>query len=210
MARYIAPVVTGFLTRNPEVSIDLRTGDVLIDLVQEGYDLAISPVSPPDSTLVKRRLTGWRHVLCCTPAYLEEHPRPRCPADLVHHNCLRYTHALFGDDWPFSDAAGKPVPVRVSGNLITTSIATMRAVTVAGGGLWLSPPFIVADLLASGALVPVLTDYHTPEMEIVALHPHRRHITAKVRSFIDMLIARFADERSWLRPVDESRPLTDG
>jgi DNA-binding transcriptional LysR family regulator len=142
-------------------------------------------------------LAGWRHVLCVAPAYLEQHPEPQSPADLAGHDCLLYTYSTFGNEWHFLDAAGDPLVVRVSGKLVTTSIAVMRAACTAGLGLWLCPPYIVSDLLASGALVPLLRDFGRPEMEIVALYPHRRHMTAKVRAFIDMLVDRFADEQHW-------------
>jgi DNA-binding transcriptional LysR family regulator len=198
----MASITTDFLRRYPDVSLDLRTGDLMtMDLVEEGFDLAITPVSPPDTTLVKRRLATWHYVLCCAPAYLESHPAPHSPADLAGHNCILYSHSIFGHDWPFLDANGQMVVVRVSGNLVTTSPETMRAVTLAGGGLWLSPPHIVSDLLASGALVPLLSDYRTQELEIVALYPHRRHMTAKLRAFIDLLVDRFADQQQWLAPV---------
>jgi DNA-binding transcriptional LysR family regulator len=87
---------------------------------------------------------------------------------------------------------------RVSGNLITTSGETLRAAAIAGIGLWLAPLHMISDLLASGALVPLLPDYQTPELEIVALYPHRRHMTAKVRAFLDMLVERFVDEQRQL------------
>jgi DNA-binding transcriptional LysR family regulator len=90
------------------------------------------------------------------------------------------------------------VAARVSGNLLTTSVAVMRATALAGLGMWLCPPYIVSDLLASGALVPLLPDYDRPEMEIVALYPHRRQLSAKVRLFLDMLVDRFAKELHWL------------
>jgi DNA-binding transcriptional LysR family regulator len=201
IGRFIEPVVTGFLRRYPEVSIDLRTGDALIDLVEERFDLAVMPVAPPDSTLVKRRLAGWRYALCCAPCYLEKHPAPRSPADLQEHNCLLYAYSIFGNQAHFLDADGNPIVVSVSGSLVTTSIAALRGAAVSGVGLWMSPPYIVSDLLASGALVPLLVDYGRPELEIVALYPHRRYLTAKVRVFIDMLVGRFADERYWLDPT---------
>jgi DNA-binding transcriptional LysR family regulator len=198
VSRFIAEVVTGFLRSHPGASIDLRTGDVMIDLVQERYDLAIMPVSPADSTLTRRRLAAYRYLLCCAPAYLEKHPAPLSPADLAGHNCLLYTYSTFGREWPFLDPAGTPRTVRVSGNLVTTNILAMRAAVVAGIGLWLAPPYIVSDLLATGAVAPILRDYKMPQMEIVALYPHRRHMTAKVRTFIDMLVERFASEQRWL------------
>lgn len=197
LSRFIAAVATQFLGDYPEVSLDLLTGDAMIDLVQEGFDLAIMPTSPPDSTLIKRTLAKWHHVLCCAPAYLETHPAPLNPADLAGHNCLLYAYSVYGPEFPFIDPAGNPVAARVSGNLTTTSIAVMRATALAGRGLWMCPPYIVSDLLASGALVSLLTDYGRPEMEIVALYPHRRQLSAKVRLFLDRLIAQFAEESRW-------------
>jgi DNA-binding transcriptional LysR family regulator len=198
LSRFIAPVATRFLADYPEASLDLRTGDTMIDLVQEGFDLAIMPMSPPDSTVSKRTLAKWRHVLCCAAAYLETHPAPHRPDDLVGHNCLLYAYSAFGPEFRFVDAAGNAVAARVSGNLLTTSVAVMRATALAGLGRWLCLPYIVSDLLASGALVPLLPDYDRPEMEIVALYPHRRQLSAKVRLFLEMLVDRFAKELHWL------------
>jgi DNA-binding transcriptional LysR family regulator len=194
---FVAPIVTVFLDRYPEASVDLRTGHVMIDLVQEGFDLAITPLPPPDSTLISRRLAAGRFILCCAPAYLEKRPAPRRPADLAGHNCLRYAYLPFGDHWPFLDARGNPVVARVSGNLITTSAETLRAAAIAGAGLGLLALFLIFDLLASGALVPLLPDYQTPEFDIVALYPHRRHLTAKLRAFLDMLVDRFSNAQRW-------------
>ena len=198
---FIAPVVTGFLSQYPEVSVDLRDGDAMIDLVQERFDLAIMPVSPPDSTLVRRTLAKWHPLLCCAPAYLEKHPGPRSPADLVGHNCLLYAYTPFRDRWPFLDTRGNTLMARVPATLVTTSITVLRAVAVAGLGLWLSAPFIVSDLLASKELVPLVRDYRLPEMEIVALYPHRRHLTAKVRAFLDMLVDQFSNAQRRLAPA---------
>jgi DNA-binding transcriptional LysR family regulator len=196
--RFIAPVATRFLADYPEVSLDLHTGDAMIDVVQEGFDLAIMPASPPDSTLIRRTLAKWHYLLCCAPAYLETHSTPRRPADLADHNCLLYAYSIFGTEFHFIDPAGNPVSARVSGNLVTTSLAVMRTAAAAGLGLWLCPPYTVSDLLASGALVPLLPDYGRPEMEIVALYPHRRQLSTKVRLFLDMLVERFAEEQRWL------------
>jgi DNA-binding transcriptional LysR family regulator len=195
--RFIAPVATRFLADYPEVSLDFHT-DAMIDPVQEGFDLAIMPASPPDSTLIRRTLAKWRYLMCCAPSYLETHSTPRRPADLADHNCLLYSYGIFGPEFHFVDPAGNPVSARVSGTLVTSSIAVVRTAATAGLGLWLCPPFIVSDLLASGALVPLLPDYGTPELEIVALYPHRRQLSTKVRLFLDMLVDRFAEEQRWL------------
>jgi DNA-binding transcriptional LysR family regulator len=195
LERFISLVATRFLADYPEASLDLRSGSTMIDLVQEGFDLAIMPFSPPDSNLIRRSLAKWHYILCCAPAYLAAHSPPREPADLPSHNCLLYSHSVFGPEYHFIDPAGNPVVVRVTGSIVTNSTAAMVATAVAGLGLWLCPPYIVSDLLASGALVPLLTEYRTPEMEIVALYPHRRQLSAKVRLFLDMLVKRFAEEQ---------------
>jgi DNA-binding transcriptional LysR family regulator len=204
LSRLIALVATRLLGDYPDVSLDLRTGDAMIDVVQEGFDLAIMPGSLPGSTLIRRALAKWRHVLCCAPAYLETHPAPRSPLDLADHNCLLYDYSIFGQEFhlidragnfQFIDPAGNRVVGRLSGNLVTTSLAVLRQAAVAGLGLWLAPPYVVSDLLVSGALVPLLADYARPEMEIVALYPHRRQLSAKVRLFLDLLSHQFAEEQ---------------
>jgi DNA-binding transcriptional LysR family regulator len=202
LSRFIGLVATRLIGDYPDVSLDLRTGDALIDVVQEGFDLAIMPRSPPDTTLIRRTLAKWRHVLCCAPAYLETHATPRSPLDLADHNCLLYDFSIIGPDFidragnfHFADPAGNRVTGRLSGNLITTSIGVLRQAAIAGLGLWLCPPYVVSDLLVSGALVPLLPDYTSEEMEIVALYPHRRQLSAKVRLFLDLLSDQFAEEQ---------------
>jgi DNA-binding transcriptional LysR family regulator len=123
LTRFIAPVVTGLLEDYPEVSLDLRSGDALIDLVQEAFDLAIMPFSPMDS--------------CAAPTYLETHSAPRTPADLAGHNFLLYAYSNYGSEFYFFDSAGNKLAARLSGNLVTTSIVVMRSAAVAGLGLWL-------------------------------------------------------------------------
>jgi DNA-binding transcriptional LysR family regulator len=156
IVQFVTPVVIDFLARYPEASVDLRSGHVMIDMVEEAFDLAISPFLPPDATLVRRRLGTFGLMLCGAPAYLEKHPAPQSPADLAGHNCLRYPYVPSPDEWHFVDANGNPVLVRISGSLISSSPDTGRAAAVAGIGLVLTAPFMVADLLASGALVPLL------------------------------------------------------
>jgi DNA-binding transcriptional LysR family regulator len=107
LARFIAPVVVSYLRDYPEVSLDLRRGDQMIDLLEEGFDLAVRPYVPPDSSLMVRRLADWRHVLCCSRSYLETHPEQASPADLSAHNCIRYAFYPFGDEWRFTNPDGR-------------------------------------------------------------------------------------------------------
>jgi DNA-binding transcriptional LysR family regulator len=204
-ARFIAPVVTAYLRDYPEVSVDLRRGDQMIDLLEEGFDLAIRLNVPPDSSLMVRRLADWRYVLCCAPSYLETHSEPVSPADLSSHNCIRYAFYPFGDDWRFINPDGVPVTVRVAGNLVTSDTELRRHAVIAGLGLALIPPFNIYEELRTGSLVPLLRNYRTPELSIAALYPHRQHLAAKVRVFIDALARAFAG-RDWLDPDAAAHP----
>jgi DNA-binding transcriptional LysR family regulator len=199
LARFIAPVVAAYLRDYPEAAIDLRRGDEMIDLLAEEFDLAIRLNVPPDSSLMVRGLADWRYVLCCSPSYLETHPEPASPADLSAHNCIRYAFYPFGDEWRFIGPDGGPLTVRVAGNLVTSDTELRRHAVVAGLGLALIPPFNIHEELRAGSLVPLLRNYRTPELSIAALYPHRRHLTAKVRVFMDALARRFAS-RDWLDP----------
>jgi DNA-binding transcriptional LysR family regulator len=205
LARIIAPVVTAYLRDNPEVSVDLRRGDQLIDLLEEGFDVAIRPYVPADSSLMVRRLADWRHVLCCSPSYLETHPEPMSPADLSAHNCIRYAFYPFGDEWRFTNPDGAPLTVRVAGNLVTSDTEMTRFAVTAGLGVMLISPFSIHEDLRAGSLVPLLRNYPTAQFTIAALYPHRRHLAAKVRVFIDALARLFAG-RDWLNPEGAAPP----
>ena len=197
IARFIAPVVTSFLDDFPETAIDLRSGDRLTDLVEQGFDLAFRAVLPPDSSLIVRRLAVWRHTLCCAPRYLDRHPAPERLADLSGHNCLRYAFYPFGDEWRFADRDGKAVTVRVSGNLVTSSAAMFRAALLSGAGIALAAPFVVEQELRAGTLVTLLPEYRPTDFAINAIYPHRRYLAATVRIFIDRAVERFLEHQSW-------------
>ena len=198
IVQFIAPVVAEFLALYPEASVELSMGERMIDLIEEGTDLAIRTTPPPDSSLIVRRLTPWRHILCCSPGYLEMHDAPLQPADLAQHNCLRYAFYPFGDEWHFTGPDGDPAAVRVTGNLLSSSAETLRHVALDGQGLFLAPSFIAAEDLEAGRLVRILDDYESVEFAINAIYPHRHFLSAKVRSFIDLAAERFAAHREWM------------
>jgi DNA-binding transcriptional LysR family regulator len=173
----------------------------MTDVVESGFDLAIRAVVPPDSSLIVRRLAEWRHILCCAPRYLEAHPAPARLTDLATHNCLRFVYYPFGDEWHFTARDGTAATVRVSGNFVTSSIEVFRSVLLSGGGLALAAAFIAEDDFESGALVALLPEYRPVAFAINAIYPHRRHLAATVRSFIDMLVERFVVYQRWIDPV---------
>src|SRR5258708_20837183 len=159
----------------------------MIDLIQGGFDLAVSPHSAPDATLVRRRIGPLTRMVYGSPLYLQKHPAPQRPADLAGHNCLRHSSNIPApDEWPFEDPAGNPAIARVTGSLVTTSIETMLAAAAAGVGLVLISPLQIGDLQASGLLAPLLPDYRPQRVEINAFYPHLRHLSAKVRFVVDM------------------------
>ncbi|HXN68931.1 MAG TPA: LysR family transcriptional regulator [Bradyrhizobium sp.] len=197
---FVAPVVTEFLTAYPEVKVDLSMGERVIDLIDEGFDVAIRLTPPPDSSLIVRSLATWRHVLCCSPAYLEQHGPPRQLSELADRNCIRHALYPYEDGWRFVDRKGTPASVRVSGNLFSNSGDTLRIAALQGVGISLAPGFLVADDLESGRLIRLLPEYRPVEFSMNAVYPHRHHLSAKVRSFIDLLAHHSADQQKLINP----------
>jgi len=195
---HLAPVMSRFLARFPEVSVDMTVDDRVVDLVEAGFDVAVRIAELPDSSLIARRLAPARHVVCAAPAYLERVGEPRAPADLAGHNCLTYAYSRQGPEWPFDGPDG-PESVPVGGNLQVNHGDGLRAAAVAGLGVALLPTFIVGDDLRAGRLKPLLPNYRTRELSIYAVYPERRHLPAKVRAFVDFLVATFAGQPYWDR-----------
>jgi DNA-binding transcriptional LysR family regulator len=193
IVRFLAPVLAEYLALYPAVTIDLTTGEGMVDLIEDGYDLAIRTREPPDSGLIVRRLTPWRQIVCCAPSYLERHPVPAHPADLAYHNCLQYAFFPSGSEWHFERGIGTPVSVRVAGNLVTNSAELLRSLALSGSGVLIAPSFVIADDVSAGTLVQLFPDYKLAEFAINAIYPHRRLLSTKVRSLIDLLVERLAD-----------------
>jgi DNA-binding transcriptional LysR family regulator len=198
LVRFLLPVIDEFLTLHTGVSLDLTTGERMIDMVEEGYDLAVRAVPPPDSSLIVRRLTPWRHILCCAPAYVAAHPDIRHPSDLAQHKCLQYAFYAYGDEWRFEAPGGEIISTRISGKVMSNNGELLRHMAVQGRGVFLAPSFLVVDEMADGSLVRLMPDYRPVEFAINAIYPHRHHLSSKVRLFIDLLAERFADHRKWM------------
>jgi DNA-binding transcriptional LysR family regulator len=201
VVQFVAPVVAEFLKRYPEVKVDLTIGERTVDMIDEGFDLAIRLTPPPDSSLIVRSLATWRHVLCCSPGYLKQHGPPRQLSELADHNCLRHALHPNGDEWRFVDRNDAPASVRVSGNLISNSGEILRTSAVQGVGIWLAPAFLIADDLESGRLVRILPEYREMKFAMNAVYPHRHHLSTKVRSFIDLLSDHSAEHQRLINPL---------
>jgi DNA-binding transcriptional LysR family regulator len=197
---FVAPVVAEFLSSYPDVKVDLNMGERTIDLIDEGFDVAIRLTPPPDSSLIVRSLATWRHVLCCSPAYLEKHGPLRQLSELANYNCVRHVLYPYGDEWRFVDRKGTPASVRISGNLVSNSGDMLRTAALQGVGILLGPGFLVADDLDSGRLVRLLSEYRPVEHSMNAVYPHRHHLSAKVRTFIDLLAHHSAEHQKLINP----------
>jgi DNA-binding transcriptional LysR family regulator len=199
--RQIAPRLAAFAREHPLVSVELGLNDRLVDLAEEGWDLAIRIGNLRDSSLVARRLAPCRMAVCASPSYLAANGTPQTIADLAKHNCLGYTLAQAGADrWVMGGRSAISVPV--SGNLRANNGDALLAAAVAGQGIIYQPTFIVADDLRAGSLIPLPLDQ--PPSELLAVYaiylPHR-HPPAKVRAFIDFLVEQFAPDSPWDRGV---------
>ena len=200
IVQFVAPVVAEFLIAYPEAKVDLTIGEREVDLIDEGFDIAIRLIPPPDSSLIVRSLATWRHVLCCSPAYLEKHGPLRQLTELSDHNCVRHVLYPFEDEWRFVDRKGTPASVRVSGNLISNSGETLRRAALQGVGILLAPGFLIADDLDQARLIRLLPEYRPVEFAMNAVYPHRHHLSAKVRSFIDLLARHSAEQQKLINP----------
>lgn len=196
--RHLAPAIGAFLERYPELRLDITLNDRIIDLVGEGYDVAVRIAALPDSSLIAAKLAPNRRLVCASPDYLARAGTPRHPQDLRRHNCFGYTYQATGNNWRFVGPEG-PVTVRVTGTLSANNGEILKAAMRQGLGLGLVPSFSVTDELKSGELVAVLPDYSDTETSVYAVYPHSRHLSAKVRAFVDFLRDRFGPEPYWDR-----------
>jgi len=200
---HVAPALGGFMTRYPDIAVALDLNDRRVDVVEEGYDVAIRVADLPDSSLVARRLAPARRVVCASPAYWRRRGVPAHPRDLAGHECLIYTYLPAPNEWRFRDA-GSPLTVRVDGRLKANNGDALREAAMAGLGVCLAPTFIVGPDLRAGRLAVALEAFEDPAPAIHAVYPHRRHLSAKVRAFVDFLAERFGPRPYW----DDGSPPT--
>jgi DNA-binding transcriptional LysR family regulator len=195
--RHLAPLWGQFRDRYPQVSLDVTLADRVVDLVEEGYDLAIRIATLPSSTLVSKRLASTRMVLCASPQYLLARGVPQQPADLAAHAVIAYSYWSTGDEWHFDGPDG-PVSVKIKPCMHTNSGDTCRAAALAHQGIILQPTFLVGDDLAAGTLVELMPEFRSIEIGIYAVYPTRKHVAPKVRALVDFLAGHFAQKRpSW-------------
>lgn len=187
----LTTAIPEFMRRYPDLILDLHLDDRRVDIVREGFDLAIRGIDNlEDSGLIARKLAAMPHVLCAAPAYFEAHGKPQAPSDLKSHNCVRFSLSGHADIWEFNkDGRTERIPVH-SRYSVSSSLAVRDALR-AGFGLSLIPYPYVEDDLKAGRLQPALEDWSTVETVLYAIYPSRQHVAPKIRVFLDFLIDKF-------------------
>jgi DNA-binding transcriptional LysR family regulator len=200
---HLQPLIPEYIKAYPEVQISLSLTDRFVDVVAEGFDLAIRVGELEDSSLIARRIAPSKRVFCASPEYLERHGVPRVPQDLAIHACLIYSNELKPDTWTLHGPHGTE-SVKVAGPVCADNGDILKASALAGLGVTLLPTFIVGPELASGRLQQVLHGYCPTDLAIHAVFPSRRYLSAKVRTFVDFLTRRFGSESGWDRWIKGS------
>ena len=202
---HVAPRIPEFAASYPKVRLALSLSDRSVNVIEEGFDIAVRIAELEDSSLAARRLAPNRRVVCASPQYLERHGVPRLPEDLVHHNCL--TTNDFAMTWDYKDPRGKKGAARVAGRYACDNWEVLREWALAGLGIALKSTWDVYRHLQDGSLVPLFPGYsfHS-DVAIYAVYPHRRHLPAKTRVFIEFLAASFGPEPYWDRAARAAKP----
>ncbi|MGB0694603.1 MAG: LysR family transcriptional regulator [Rhodospirillaceae bacterium] len=207
---HVAPALPLFLSTHPEVTVDLTLSDQFIDLVEEGVDIAIRIGAMRDSSLVARRLADNRRMVFASPAYLENHPTPTHPDDLAEHDCLAYRYRPGPQSWLF-EKEGDRREVTVTGPMLANNSESLHWGALGGIGLVMLPVWMVYRDLAAGRLVPLLQDWNmTPtslESGIYAVYPQNRHLSPKVRAFIDFLVGYIGKPAYWDQAPAPDAPM---
>ena len=191
----LADELPEFRARYPQLKLDIDLSDRVVDLANEGFDVALRIANTLESRLIARRIAPIEMVLCAAPEYLRRRGTPIRPAELANHEVLSYKYLWSGDDWAFTDDSGRKHTVRVRPAVHATNGDLLRRLAVAGGGVILQPAFIVEDDLRAGRLSRVLQDLHAPAFKLYAVYLSHQHLPARVRTFIDFLVERFGCDR---------------
>ncbi|MFM0467122.1 LysR family transcriptional regulator [Paraburkholderia strydomiana] len=194
---HVMAAVADYAAQYPQVTVDITLSDRVVELIDEGFDVAIraSPSGLKSSSLIARQIAMAHLLLCASPEYLRRRGTPKTVADLARHNILQYTGVSALD---VLQATGEAARVRLSGNLIVNHLEAQRVMVLHGAGIALLGTEVIGADLADGRLVPVLVDEVPPrELPIHVVYASRRHLSAKVRSFVDFLAERFANESLW-------------
>lgn len=188
----LAPLWAQFRDQYPKVALDITLTDRVVDLVEEGYDVAVRISSLPSSTLVSRKLASTRLRLCASETYLKKHGVPQSPADLAAHRVISYTYLATQDEWQFTGPNGAQ-GVRINASIHTNNGDTCRRAALDHQGIVLQPDFLVGDDLSRGTLTELMPLYRAIELGIYVVYPSRKYLPLKIRRLVDFLVESFRD-----------------
>lgn len=200
---HMGPAINDFLALHPQIEFDLDFNDREVDLMQEGFDLAIRIANLQDSSLIARQLAPIHTLMCASPGYIEEKGMPRSPEELIGHQCLVYSLIRDFSSWQLLDSEKRLIKTKIHPHLKASSGEFLREAAVADMGIALLPTFMVYEQIQCGELQPVLIDYKPPLINAYAIYPQTRHLSQRVRAFVDFLVARFAGTPYW----DQGMPV---
>jgi len=195
--RHLAPVIAEYMGQHPDIVVELVLNDRFIDPIEEGYDLTLR-IADDDypSSLIGRPIVAAHRVLCASPDYLDRVGEPQTPADLTEHNCLQYGYTGSASQWVLDGPDGEQAyPIRC--RLWSNNGDVLKSAAQAGQGIALLPTFIVGEQLQTGELRTLLPDFEATSLIVSALYPRHRHLSAKVRLFVELLCERFGDRPYW-------------
>jgi DNA-binding transcriptional LysR family regulator len=193
---HLARAVADFMEKYPDLRIQLLLSDQQVDPVQEGFDITLRIADLPSSSMIARRIAPARRAICASPSYLARHGTPKHPDDLRGHACLTYGHLATGNQWKLTGPDGDHW-IAIPWTLCTNNAEVLRDAAVQGRGIALLPTFIAGADFQQGRLATILPSYQAPEISIYAIYPETRHLSLKVRVFIDFLVERFGGRPYW-------------
>ena len=194
-SQHLLPLVEEFNQLYPDLKVEIMCTERIVDLVDEGYDLAIRMTKTPDQELIARRLARCRHIVAASPDYLAKNPIPRVPEDLKQHRCIVFSYHISAI-WPFTKDGGD-YSVKVPAALKTNNPDVLLESTISGMGITLMPTFLASDAIRGGKLRLVLQNYQTIDLDIYVVYASRHHLPVKIRVFIDYLKERITDPPYW-------------
>jgi DNA-binding transcriptional LysR family regulator len=193
---HLGRAMADFMAKYPDLKVQLVLSDQLIDPVQEGFEVTLRIAELGSSNLIARKLVPANRVICASPAYLARRGTPSHPRELRNHDCLSYGYLATGNQWKLTGLDGDHW-IQIPWTLCANNAEPLRDAALAGNGIALLPTFIAGADLQEGRLVAILSDYKAPALSLYAVYPPTRHLSAKVRLFIDFLVERFGARPYW-------------
>ena len=194
---HLAKLVAEYMDQHPDVHVELVLNDRFVDPIEEGFDITLRIAEPvPSTSLIVKEIVSARRVVCASPAYLDKHGEPRDPRDLRHHRCLHYGYQESGSQWRLKGPEGLRSH-RIQCLMWSNNGEVLKDVALGGQGIALLPTFIVGKDLQDGLLRTILPDHPPVHITLAAIYPRHRHLSAKVRLFVDLLDERFGNRPYW-------------